>query len=140
RGEGDRKSRRHMASHGAHTGRNRGRRAQISETNAEIESSLSKQKHPYNLMKKLAVALLIATIAASLQAEDKKILLIAGKPSHGPGDHEFNAGCLLLEKALNEIPGISAETHNNGWPESDAAFEGADAILIYADGGQGHPA
>ena len=29
-------------------------------------------------------------------AAAKKIVLVAGTPSHGPGDHEFNAGCLLL--------------------------------------------
>lgn len=28
----------------------------------------------------------------------KKLVMIAGTPSHGPGDHEFNAGVRLLEK------------------------------------------
>jgi type 1 glutamine amidotransferase len=30
--------------------------------------------------------------------------------------------------------------HTNGWPSSDTAFEGADAVLFYADGGGDHPA
>jgi len=30
--------------------------------------------------------------------------------------------------------------HDFGWPKDDAAFEGIDAVLIYADGGGGHPA
>ena len=74
------------------------------------------------------------------ESADKKILLIAGRPSHGPGDHEFRAGCLLLEKCLDQLPGITAEVHDMGWPNSDNAFKGVDAILIYADGGGRHPA
>ena len=73
-------------------------------------------------------------------AAEKKILLIAGKQSHGPGDHEFRAGCLLLKKCLDRVPGIVSEVHSNGWPADTKAFDGADAVLIYADGGGGHPA
>lgn len=73
-------------------------------------------------------------------AATKKILLIAGKQSHGPGDHEFRAGALLLEKCLDQVPGIEAEVHTGGWPNDVKAFEGAAAVLIYADGGGGHPA
>ena len=50
-------------------------------------------------MKQLAVrfAFLIAVaIAGSAVFADegakKKLVIIAGKPSHGPGEHEFNAG------------------------------------------------
>jgi putative membrane-bound dehydrogenase-like protein len=78
--------------------------------------------------------------AISLTAADKKILLIAGKPSHPPGMHEFNAGSLLLKKCLDKVPGIKAEVHNMGWPKDDSAFDGVSAVLIYADGGGGHPA
>lgn len=74
------------------------------------------------------------------EAADKKILIIAGKVSHGPGDHEFRAGSLLLKKCLDSVPGVRAEVHPNGWPNDPAAFTGADAVLIYADGGGGHPA
>ena len=74
------------------------------------------------------------------RAADKKIVLIAGRPSHGPGDHEFRAGSLLLKKCLDQTPGITSTVHANGWPTEASAFEGADALLIYADGGEGHPA
>ena len=74
------------------------------------------------------------------QSAEKKIILIAGRPSHGPGDHEFRAGSLLLEKCLDKLPEITAEVHDMGWPESDAVFKGADAILVYVDGGGRHPA
>jgi hypothetical protein len=78
--------------------------------------------------------------ALSLSAADKKIVLIAGKPSHGPGDHEFRAGSLLLKKCLDQVSGVTSVVHSNGWPKENSAFQGADAILIYADGGAGHPA
>ena len=87
----------------------------------------------------LAATLLISGLGGGFAA-DKKILLIAGRPSHGPGDHEFRAGSLLLQKCLNNLNGIKAEMHDFGWPKDDSAFDGADAVLIYADGGGGHPA
>ena len=73
-------------------------------------------------------------------ARPKKIVLIAGKPSHGPGDHEFRAGCLLLKSCLDAMPGVTTFVYSNGWPESDRVFDGADAVVIYADGGAGNPA
>ena len=83
-----------------------------------------------------AIALLLATGAF---AADKKIVLIAGKLSHPPGMHEFRAGCLLLQQCLNQTPGITSVVYSNGWPSEANAFDGADAILIFADGGGGHP-
>jgi type 1 glutamine amidotransferase len=84
-----------------------------------------------------------------LRAADKRIVLIAGKPSHPPGMHEFRAGCLLFEKALAGYPGVTVQVYDGGWPskmvdgvrtDDSAALDGADAVLIFADGGKGHPA
>src|ERR1051326_7037948 len=83
---------------------------------------------------------LLLLTALTMSAAEKRILLIAGKTSHGPGDHEFRAGCLLLKKCLDRAPGVKVEVYTNGWPTSDSVFEGADAVVIYADGGTGHPA
>src|SRR5512133_178143 len=83
--------------------------------------------------------LLLAAFSLGAQAADKKIVFIAGKPSHGPGDHEHRAGCLLLAKCLNQVPGNTSAVYSNGWPTSDSVFEGAEAVIIYADGGVGHP-
>jgi hypothetical protein len=70
----------------------------------------------------------------------KRIVLIAGPPSHGYASHEHNAGCLLLAKCLNEsgLP-VEAVVYRNGWPKQPDALEGADAIVIFSDGGGGHP-
>jgi type 1 glutamine amidotransferase len=86
----------------------------------------------------VAVALLCGTAAA--QDKKKKIVFVAGGPSHGYGDHEHLGGCMLLAKCLNEsgLPVEAIVTKDNGWPKDAAVFEGADAIVMYSDGGGGH--
>ena len=83
-----------------------------------------------------AVVVMILVLPALSQAEDKNILFIAGKPSHGSGDHEFRAGCMLLAKKLNAsgLP-LKASVHHYGWPEDESIFDGVDACVIYADAG-----
>ena len=73
--------------------------------------------------------------------ERKKLVMIAGTPSHKPGDHEFNAGCLLLKKCIDQnVPQMVCVEYDGGWPKDPTAFDNTDAIFIYADGGNGHPA
>lgn len=74
-------------------------------------------------------------------AEKKKIVLIAGEPSHPSGQHEFNAGAIILARALNEQSGlpVAVEVVHNGWPEDESVFDGADAVVIYSDGNAKHP-
>ena len=86
----------------------------------------------------LVATLLLAAFTSF--AADKKIILIAGKPSHPPGMHEFRAGSLLLQQCLAGVKGVSVIVYSNGWPNVENAFEGANAVVIYADGGGGHPA
>ena len=86
------------------------------------------------------LALLLAALAVFPVRADKSIVLIAGTPSHGKGEHEFRAGCLLLADCLNKVPGIHASVVSNGWPEDVSILRSANAILLYADGGDGHPA
>jgi len=89
---------------------------------------------------KIWLSLFGLCFALTLSAAEKKIVLVAGRPSHPPGMHEFRAGCLLLQKCLAGVPGVSVTVHSNGWPKPAEAFDGADAVVIYADGGGGHPA
>ena len=72
----------------------------------------------------------------------KKALLIAGNPSHGFGAHDHLAGCSLLAKLINEsgLP-VEAEVFSiqkQGWPTAEK-LASANTILIYSDGGGGHP-
>jgi type 1 glutamine amidotransferase len=97
----------------------------------------------FNLMKTFASLLLLSMILltpATGRTEDKRIVMIAGKPSHGPGEHEFRAGLLLFQKCLAGYPGIQVEVYSNGWPDSSDVLKGAAAVVIYSDGGPGHPA
>ena len=72
-------------------------------------------------------------------AETKHVAFIAGRPSHGFGSHEHNAGCLLLARSLEQgMPNVKATVYQNGWPRDDAALDDVDAIVIYCDGGGGH--
>ena len=74
-----------------------------------------------------------------LESGRKKVVFVAGKPSHGVKQHEHNAGCLLLEKSLSES-GLPLETavYLNGWPADPTAFDNADTLVFYADGGGRH--
>jgi tetratricopeptide (TPR) repeat protein len=69
----------------------------------------------------------------------RKVLFLAGAPSHGYGAHDHWAGSKLLAKSLNDsgLP-IEAEVHRYGWPEDSNLFDGVDCVVIYADGGGGH--
>lgn len=100
-----------------------------------------------------ACFLLLAALAASFltlgtpqrsdAAAEKKtrIVLIAGEPSHPSGQHEFNAGAILMARALNEQSGlpVQVEVVHNGWPEDETVFAGARAVVIYSDGNAKHP-
>lgn len=69
----------------------------------------------------------------------KKIVMVAGTPSHGPLEHEFNAGVLMLKKCIEPISSVLPVAYLNGWPKDPSAFDNADAIVLYMDGGAGHP-
>ena len=83
--------------------------------------------------------LLGACFCLPASAANKKIVLVAGRPSHGPGEHEFNAGCMLMKKCLENTPGLTVALYKGGWPNDPNAFEGADAVILFMDGGAGHP-
>jgi len=95
-----------------------------------------------------AIATIAAIIMTPSNAESreastakKKVVFIAGRASHGPGEHEHRAGCMLLADHLNKsgLP-IEAVVVTNGWPQDESVFDRAAAIVMYADGGDGHPA
>lgn len=76
--------------------------------------------------------------AGAVSGADRKVHFIAGPPSHGPGQHEHNAGVLLLAKCLAGVPGLKTEVTLGVWPSDPAALAAADAIIIFADGGPRH--
>ncbi|WP_165065569.1 ThuA domain-containing protein [Paludisphaera rhizosphaerae] len=88
----------------------------------------------------LAALILAASAATVAAAEPTKIVLLAGRPSHGPGQHEFNAGCKLLAKCLAGVPGVEPVVVAGGWPKDESVFDGAKALIFFMDGGGNHPA
>jgi len=80
-----------------------------------------------------------AAVATAAEGRPRKLVMIAGTPSHPPGMHEHNAGVLLFQKCLQHVPGLSVKVVLNGYPNDDSLLDDADGILCYADGGQRHP-
>jgi putative membrane-bound dehydrogenase-like protein len=72
------------------------------------------------------------TAALPAQEAVKRVVFLAGAPSHGPGAHEYRAGGLLLAKALNEQSGLPVKAEVvSGWPEDAALLKGAAAVVVY---------
>lgn len=88
---------------------------------------------------RFCLSLTLAFFVCGQSSAAKRVVFVAGRPSHGFGAHEHYAGCKLLADALNASNlGIEAVVYRNGWPEDPHAFDGADCIVMYADGGDGH--
>lgn len=86
-----------------------------------------------------SAAMVLPALAAEDTGKPRKLVMIAGTPSHGPGDHEFNAGVQVLARCLKSVPGLETVVHLNGYPKDDSSLDSATAIFCYADGGTGHP-
>ncbi|MBI3683720.1 MAG: ThuA domain-containing protein [Acidobacteria bacterium] len=82
---------------------------------------------------------LLALSWCSFAASPVRIVLVAGRPSHGPGAHEFHAGTLLLAKCLRQTEAVEPVVVKGGWPEDERVFDGARTIVLYMDGGARHP-
>jgi hypothetical protein len=90
-----------------------------------------------------AALLVVLSALAAASGQDsgtKKLVLVAGKPSHPPRMHEFNAGVQLLAKCLSSVPGLKTEFVLSGWPKDEKIFDSADAVVFYMDGGAKHEA
>lgn len=70
----------------------------------------------------------------------KRVLIVAGRQSHQPGDHEFFAGSAILMELLKQNKDVFPIMARDGWPKNEKLFDSADCIVMYMDGGGGHPA
>ncbi|MDA1048589.1 MAG: NPCBM/NEW2 domain-containing protein [Verrucomicrobia bacterium] len=96
-------------------------------------------KKTHRLFARIALALLMA-LPASGWAKTK-VVLIAGRDSHGTSAHNWGDGVDLLSDALTKESGLDIETaiHKGGWPKDASIFDGAATVVILSDGGGGHP-
>ena len=87
----------------------------------------------------LSITLMTFALVPSVDAQEAKhILVIAGKPSHPPRMHEFNAGVQLLAKSVQDRKDLKLDYALNGWPKDEAILDQVDAVVFYMDGGAGH--
>jgi putative membrane-bound dehydrogenase-like protein len=94
------------------------------------------------LVKPLSLLLLAAVCAVPAAGADKpakKIIFLAGGPSHNYGAHDHLAGCKLLAAQLEKSMGYQTEVYYRNWPADLSVYEGADCVVMYSDGGGGHP-
>lgn len=83
----------------------------------------------------------LVSVMASAQAKPL-VVFLAGRPSHGYGSHEHLAGCRILADTIQRSTNQEVECRviGNGWPDDDRVLDDASAIVMYCDGGGGHPA
>jgi type 1 glutamine amidotransferase len=88
-------------------------------------------------------AILFSLSDANAADPPKKIVLIAGKKSHGPvgnGIHDYPWSVKLLKVMLdnsNVADRVRVEYHLDGWPEDPSTFDDADTIMVVSDGRDG---
>src|SRR3954471_20738555 len=90
------------------------------------------------------LALLLPTVSARADGPARrKVVLIAGKKSHGPegnGIHDYGWSVRLLRVMLersNTKARVRVEHHLRGRAGNPATLDDADAILIVSDGRDG---
>ncbi len=126
-----------------------------------MNSSTSSSRHLFPLLSSIAVFSAIALAvhaqtaapstapapnlgAAAIKSPPlaKKIVLIGGKKSHGPGEHDFPNGIPLLGSFLKAAPAFANAdvlTYTGGWPADLSVLDGASTIVCYFDGVQEKP-
>jgi hypothetical protein len=85
----------------------------------------------------LGICFQAASVLAADSAKPKKIALIAGTKSHGPGEHEYELGMRVIQHGLETSPNappVKCEVHLNGWRTDAAALDDADTIVLFCDG------
>ena len=95
------------------------------------------------MFKSIISTLLFTTslLVSKVTAEKTKIVLLAGKDSHGANAHNWGEGVDLLSNALTEESGLNIETEifKGGWPTDSSIFKNAASVVILSDGGGRHP-
>ena len=92
----------------------------------------------------LLLSVPLAPIASGNGPAPKKIVLIAGKKSHGPEGnrvHDYPWSVRLLKVMLdnsNIAERVRVEMHFQGWPDDDKSLDDAAAILVVSDGRDGN--
>jgi len=85
----------------------------------------------------------LAKVADAADAAPRRIVVVAGKKSHGPvgnGIHDYGWSARLIKVMLdnsNVRDRVVTEFFLDGWPEDQSSLERADTILVISDGRDG---
>jgi type 1 glutamine amidotransferase len=102
----------------------------VSMRPGEIEESA-----PFGIATYQTAAAIKEVQIRSIPTRIPKIAFIAGKKSHGPGEHEYKKSLELLSKKLAErVEFIDAKVHFDGWPTDEEMLNDADTIVAFCDG------
>lgn len=95
-----------------------------------------------------AVLLLVALACAgatSAAGVPRKIVIVGGATSEGPGRHDYPDAVRLLKQWIETSPdvplddAVHVDAYPDGWPRDPAAFDGASTVVWYFDGDGRHP-
>ena len=102
----------------------------VSMRPGEIEAAV-----PFGLSTYQTTAAIKEVKIRSIPARIPKVAFIAGKKSHGPGEHEYRKSLELLARELaKRVEFIDTRVHFDGWPTDEEALSDADTIVVFSDG------
>ena len=85
----------------------------------------------------LAFTLSVLAFSSLSFAKNKKVVFLADKGKN-TAVHAHESGNAILANALEES-GLGFDTAQyKGWPTDAKAFDGADSVVIFCNGGKGH--
>ena len=93
-------------------------------------------------MKSISRILLVSTLSALAfsfwaTAKNKKVVFLADKGKNTTV-HAHESGNAILANALEESKLGFDTAQFKGWPTDPKAFDGADSVVIFCNGGKGH--
>jgi type 1 glutamine amidotransferase len=109
---------------------------------------MNQRKNIYALLLLAALGGVLLSVHSCGRSGDpsgRKVVLIAGKPSHGEGCHDWPQDARILKQALDnavrqgQIEPLRIDIEKNGWPDDPSVLDDADAIVFLTDGSANHP-
>ena len=109
--------------------------ADITERKIHMRAGEIEDSAPFGLATFQTTAAIRAIKIRETPKRIPRIAMIAGKKSHGPGEHDYRKALLLLAGQIekeNEFTDV--QVHFDGWPTDEERLRGADTVVLYSDG------
>ena len=111
------------------------------EINLQLENQPTDWRNEWGYWHEIKVqAMPFTSLKKGYVSQNKKVVFISGKPSHGWMKHEHRAGNMILAKRLNEsgLPIEAVVLEDIGYPKDESVLEDASTIVIFCTGHGGH--